>query len=243
MEINRLRILVIDDDLHILEQIEKFLINIPYIEPISFLQDGLKVTSFVDRLDIVILDINMPTVNGMELANYFNRNYPNVKIIFMSAFSEYAIQAYEFYPLDFLTKPISFLRLEQTLRNLSKEINQDDKLVKIGIKVNSSMKFIPVDEIVFVERMQRKTKIVLDDGTEIETNESLTDIEKKLRRNGFYRSHQSYLIPLNKIEEISPDDYMSSYNIKIKKSTELIKVSKHKYRALKDALKSYINLV
>jgi two-component system, LytTR family, response regulator len=234
-----MNMLVVDDDLHMLEQVERFLSNIPYIHPIAYLQDGNQFINHVkENVDIVLLDINMPSVTGLDLAKYLFQNHPEIKVIFMSAFSDYAIEGYEYYPIDYLTKPLNFLRLEQTLYKIfnNHQVYKSNESTKIGIKINGSLRLATVCEILYVERVRRKTKIVLDNGDVIEANEGLNELEKKLVRYGFFRSHQSYLVSLDKIQEISPDTYMNSYNIKLKNCTELIKVSKHKHRELKSMI-------
>lgn len=87
-----------------------------------------------------------------------------------------------------------------------------------------------------MRKKKDNTKFHLVNEEIIDSKESLNDLEIKLQSYGFFRIHQSYIVPFKKIEEIKPDNYMKSYNLKLKDTDEILSLSRNKYKILKDML-------
>ncbi|UTH88991.1 LytR/AlgR family response regulator transcription factor [Bacillus velezensis] len=104
------------------------------------------------------------------------------------------------------------------------------------IKNKGLSKFIDIEDINYIEKKKDNTKIHLVNEEIIDSKESLNDLEIKLQSYGFFRIHQSYIVPFKKIEEIKPDNYMKSYNLKLKDTDEILSLSRNKYKILKDML-------
>ncbi|SDK21842.1 LytR/AlgR family response regulator transcription factor [Sediminibacillus albus] len=243
MRTKKVNILLIDDDMHVLEYIKDFLKYSKDIEVIEAVNTGRNVGTILENQDVnaVMLDIEMPDINGLEVAQFISDNYPDIKIIFMSGHHHYAIEGYQYYPFDFITKPINPLRLNKTLLKLTghgatESTSVKKENVRIGIKVRQGLILVNINEVSYIEKVSRKTHIFLRNGEHIETTENLRILENKLRPHGFYRPHQSYLVPLNNIRGILPDEFMKSYNLLLKDTNTKIKVSKHKYKNLKEAI-------
>lgn len=115
------RICVIDDDQDILDFFKEVsdsisharfeLITREISELISHLES-------VNEVDLVIIDINLKQSSGFDLAEYLKEYYPSISIMFMSSYTEYALDGYKFYPIDFLVKPINILRLKSAVELL-----------------------------------------------------------------------------------------------------------------------------
>lgn len=234
-----IRLAAIDDQELILQEIREYLDKMPEIDLVLTTTDISELLTFIEdgnSIDVILLDINMPVSNGFDIAQYLRENYGQIKIIFMSAYQDFALQGYKYYPEDFLTKPINFLRLKYTLDRLEK---RSVKRKKIGIKTNRKISLIDIDSVLLVEKKGRKSIIHLKAGDPIECSEGLNKIEDMLTHENFFRTHQSYLVSINQIEYIESDNFMKSYNIKLRDYSPLISLSRHRYTVLKDLIKHY----
>ncbi|WP_214725498.1 LytTR family DNA-binding domain-containing protein [Exiguobacterium sp. s91] len=115
---------------------------------------------------------------------------------------------------------------------------------RIGINTKHSFLLLNVSEILYIEKIERHVRIYLKNDEYIDTSENLKAIELKLSKYEFYRPHKSFIVPLGDIREISSDHFMDSYNIHLIKSKTHIKLSKHKYKELRNILVTgcHINL-
>jgi two-component system, LytTR family, response regulator len=234
-----LNIAAIDDDITILNQITEFVEILPKTNLVIATSDIYEFFTILDKddkINVVLLDINMPIVNGFEIAQYIKNKFPPIKIIFMSAFPDYAIQGYQYYPEDFLTKPFNWVRFKQTFERLQLT---GTKLRKIGIKEQGKFSLVDISQILYIERKGKKTLIHLDDQSEVVCNETLNRLEDMLKDESFFRTHQSFLVPIEKIESIEQDTFMKSYNVRLNNCTTIINLSRHKYSQLKLLLATY----
>lgn len=119
----KIRVMLIDDEKPALEEMEYLLGSYPYVEIVSMLQDECSTLAAISKIkpDVVFLDINMPGINGLELALQIQELNAGILIVFVTAYSEYALEAYKTYPLDFLLKPVEEDRLMKTLEHISSQ--------------------------------------------------------------------------------------------------------------------------
>jgi two-component system, LytTR family, response regulator len=230
---------VIDDEEMILEQVGEITEKLPETKLVLSTTDVTDLFSLVDKkgaVDVVMLDINMPVANGFDIAQYIKEKAPSIKIIFMSANPDFALQGYKYYPEDFLTKPINLVRFKQTLERIH---STGVRMKKIGVKEQGRFRLVDTSLILYIERKGKKTLIHLDDQSVIGCSESLNRLEDMLKDDMFYRTHQSYLVPIDKIESIEQDTFMKSYNVRLKNCPTIINLSRHKYSQLKLFMASY----
>ncbi|MCM3067808.1 LytTR family DNA-binding domain-containing protein [Priestia flexa] len=248
-------VLTVDDQVHCTDMLKNLLTQYPFIENIYSYSDPRDALAFLQTsaIDLVFLDIDMPHINGLKLAETIKQQFPDILLIFVTGHSDYALHGYELYPIDFLLKPVSPLRLEKALvqfrnqrsnRTVSQELNfdhtQEQATKKITVRDKSSIHFITINEINFVEKRGRKCIISVKDNKEIECSNTLNELEKMLSKHHFFRPHQSFLIPLSKVAEIKPDEYMHSYLIELENVNAEIRVSKNKYSELRNAINSHL---
>lgn len=240
MSSGMMNLVVIDDQESILQEVQRFLMKIDHVNLVLSTTDVNELFSFIEETDLVnviLLDINMPLANGFDIAQYLREKYPAIKIIFMSAYPDFALQGYKYYPEDFLAKPINFMRLKYTLDRIDA---QTVKRKRIGIKAHGKISLLDVEDILFAEKKGRKTLIHLQDTKQVECSEGLNKIEEMLANDNFFRTHQSYLVALDQIESIESDNFMKSYNVKLKGYSHSISLSRHRYVVLKDLIKHYL---
>ncbi|KPL59250.1 hypothetical protein AM506_12040 [Rossellomorea vietnamensis] len=234
-----LNIAVIDDEVTILEQVKdiiKKLSGINLVLATTEVTDLFSLMNLNGAVNVVLLDINMPVANGFDIAQYIKDKSPSIKIIFMSANPDFALQGYKYYPEDFLIKPINLVRFKQTLERIQ---TTGTRRKKIGVKEQGRLRLVDTSLILYIERKGKKTLIHLDDQSVIVCSESLNRLEDMLKEELFYRTHQSYLVPIDKIETIEQDTFMKSYNVQLKNCQTIISLSRHKYSQLKLIMASY----
>lgn len=114
-----IRAILVDDEQPALEELEFLLKDYP-VEIAAMIQDARTTLSQIGRLkpDVVFLDIDMPGANGLELALKIQELYTGINIIFVTAYSEYALEAFKAYPLDYILKPVNEKRFAKTMRHL-----------------------------------------------------------------------------------------------------------------------------
>lgn len=167
-------------------------------------------------VDLVFLDVEMPILNGIETARKISDIAPDMPLVFVTAHEAYRPQAFEVYAMDYLVKPFSVARLDETLSRIEKWLGAKKsaqslpappvtrKLSRIMIKGRDEAVLLAFDDIVMVKREDRQSIICTRDGSEIATRDSLSELEARLPDDTFFRSHKSYIINLDYISHIYP---------------------------------------
>lgn len=164
--------------------------------------------------DVAVLDVDMPGLNGIDVARRLNEMQPRVYLVFVTAYPEYALDAFEVYSFDYILKPIDGERVKKTFRRLCDRMQSGEKEIadlvealnrphRLAVRNGHEIIFIDVDSIIFMEKERKKTIIYTRDGR-YDTYESLAELERRLNNKIFFRSHKSYLINLQMVERIIP---------------------------------------
>jgi DNA-binding LytR/AlgR family response regulator len=154
-------------------------------------------------IDLVFLDINMPEISGISFAKSINKN---IKIIFTTAYRDYAVEGFELQAVDYLLKPISFDRLLKAVNTyfeIHTKLSTVDTITPHPndfMFVRSERKMVKIDfsTIVYIESYSDYLKIHLANET-IVTRETISAIEARLPKDNFLRIHSYYIISLNSI--------------------------------------------
>lgn len=240
----QLKVLLVDDEDICLEDLKSSLNMFKYIDIVGETTTGSDTIKFLQKnekkVDLIFLDIEIKDINGFELAKYIRSTYPDIKIIFLTGHVGFALKGYEFQPVDFLTKPINIIRLEESLlRVKSLKLNEKvDKEIKIGIHVEGGLEIIAVKDILYIEKRGRKVYIICNNGAVYNSRDSVQKLESIFRNYGFFRCHQSFIIPINKIKRISSDEFTRAYIAQLEGCKETIPISREKYNELKELLKN-----
>lgn len=205
--------IIVDDEPIAREILENHLQKIKSIKVVATCKNAIEAFNEIskNKIDLIFLDINMPEISGLSFAKTINKNS---KIIFTTAYREYAVEGFDLKAVDYLLKPISFERLLQAISKYLNEnirIDLDKKEEPIRFKsdfifVRSDRKMIKINflEIVYMESLGDYLKIHLPKKTII-TRETITSIEAKLPKNNFLRIHRSFIISINKIESFTKE--------------------------------------
>ncbi|UPK41104.1 LytR/AlgR family response regulator transcription factor [Paenibacillus pabuli] len=236
METN-LKVLIVDDEQVCLDTLRASLDVFNDVRIVGEATNALEAIRCLQNhnVDLVFLDIKMGDTNGFELAEHIQSMYPEILLIFLTGNVEFALTGYDFSPIDFLVKPVHVIRLEKALSKVRsvRRREKEKAITQIGIHVDGGMEIITVDNITFIEKVGRKVLIHFDNGKVIHTSDSLQKLESVFSEFDFFRSHQSFLIPLDKIEGIYIDDFKRSYNLKLKNAKDVLPLSRDKHIELK----------
>lgn len=117
-----IRIAAVDDELHVLERFKRMILEIEEVELCGLFETGEDLLSYLKEhpIDVVFLDIEMPEINGLELSAKILDLYETINIVFVTAFHQYAVEAFEVQALDYILKPLTRERLEKTIARLIK---------------------------------------------------------------------------------------------------------------------------
>lgn len=207
----KINCIIVDDEPMAREILENHLGKVEAIEVAGSCKSAIEAFNLIStqKIDLIFLDINMPEISGLSFAKSINKN---IKIIFTTAYREYAVDGFDLQAVDYLLKPISFERLlqgvnkflnesQQVLNHEQKEIVQEKN---DSIFVRSERKMIKINfcEILFIESLADYIKIHLKDKTVV-TRETISSIEAKLPQNNFLRVHRSFVVALDAIDSFT----------------------------------------
>ena len=210
-----LKIIIIDDEEHIRSLIRNIVKS--YAKGVEVVAEANSVASGLKSIrehqpDVVLLDIKMADGTGFDLLNQLHEI--RFKLIFITAYGEYAIRAFKYSAVDYILKPVDaddllaairraqdILQQEMILRinALQENIRQDGMHQKIVLKTLDNIHIIRVDELLYCESDHVYTRLHLADGRKILVSRLLKEFEEMLSGQGFMRVHRSFLINMNHV--------------------------------------------
>jgi DNA-binding LytR/AlgR family response regulator len=201
---------IIDDEFHAIENLSDIIIATPGLELIGTATDPLLGFEFITSQqvpDITFLDIHMPKLSGMELASLVKHL---TKVVFTTAYDQFAVQAFEKEALDYLLKPIT---QERFLQCISKYKKQNDNIAPvkepffyIRTDTKSKMTRVNLDQITYIEGALNYIIIHLKDGKSEITYLTMGEIEAYLPDKDFSRMHRSFIVNHHQIKSINGND-------------------------------------
>ncbi|WP_194976880.1 LytR/AlgR family response regulator transcription factor [Aquiflexum lacus] len=201
---------IVDDEILAIRELETLLLPYPKLELIGKNDRVLKAIEDINILkpELIFLDINMPGMDGFELLSKLDE-VPEV--IFVTAYDEYAIKAFEVNALDYILKPINPERLKDAIAKVEKKLKENagsaqDKLgleKKIFIKDGEKCFFVPVKDIFLIESEGNYVKVYFENKKPL-LHKSLTYMESRLPEEVFFRANRQFIINLNYVKNIEP---------------------------------------
>lgn len=235
---------IVDDEPLAGQLIESFVKRIDFVEHKNTFTDSVEAIAWIkeNKVDFVFLDIQMPDMDGMEFARLLPES---VKIVFTTAFKEYALESYEVSAVDFLLKPIRFDKILRACEKVKDRIGPDQMepepsenqkgSTEIYLKSNGEIHKIEKDKIIYVEGMKDYVKFVLDGNKSIVTHATMKNVEELLTSTKFLRVSRSHIIALSKIRIIDR-------NLCVYIGDAMIKVTDQYKNAFEDYLKNRMPL-
>ena len=202
-----MRCLIIDDNKMARMAMKKLVSQVPMLELVAECENPMEAYQYINTkaVDLLLLDIEMPGMTGLELTKNLGNNKP--LIIFTTAKTDYAVEAFELNVIDYVVKPVSparFLqaidRASEALASLKQEVNVQN-LEFVFVKDNGVLKRINTDDILYLEAMGDYVKVHTPQRFHV-LHSTLKAIEEKLPADKFLRVHRSYIVSFNKIDSI-----------------------------------------
>lgn len=201
---------IVDDEPVAREILENYLGRIDNIHLVASCKNAIEAFKAVNsaKVDLIFLDINMPEISGLSFAKSMTSS---IKIIFTTAYREYAVDGFDLQAVDYLLKPISFDRLLQSINKYLNESSPKDAISEeilpeqsdsIFVRSDRKMVKISFSEISYIESLSDYLKIYLSDKTVV-TRETLSNIEAKLPQRDFLRIHRSFIVSFAGIDSFT----------------------------------------
>lgn len=209
---NPISCIIVDDENVARDIIASHLSRIENIKVIAQCKNAIEAFNFINNnvVDLIFLDINMPEISGIAFAKSINKN---IKIIFTTAYRDYAVEGFNLQAVDYLLKPISFERMLQAINRYFEVSTQQVETQSqpsetndfIFVRSDRRMLKITFKDIIYIESLSDYLKIHLKDQSII-TRETISAIEAKLPQKNFLRIHRSYIVNLSNIESFTNEE-------------------------------------
>ncbi|MDO5044026.1 MAG: LytTR family DNA-binding domain-containing protein [Coriobacteriia bacterium] len=189
------------------------------------------------HIDLIFLDVNMPEVNGMQFADALDKLKNPPAVVFVTAYSEYAADAFGVNAIDYLVKPVETERLKQALIKVNQHFSALHKLTsneRIPVEKNGKKILINTEKIHYVMAKDDYSYIFTEDDRYLSTI-SLAQLENRLGSQGFFRAHRRYLVNLAYVIEVEPVSG-STLLLTLRGEEDKIPVSRRRVSSIKKAL-------
>lgn len=209
----QLKCIIVDDEPLAVSLLESFVEKTPGLELLASFTDSVEAVDAIKTLgaDLVFLDIQMPDLNGMELARIVPAE---TRIIFTTAFKDYAFESYEVSALDFLLKPIRYNKFLAAVEKARKVIpapqpvqSGEGNVSTLFIRVDGELRQIPLSRILYVCAMKDYVVFCLDgERRRLITHLTMKAVESMLPSDRFMRVHRSCIVALDRIDKVDRND-------------------------------------
>jgi two-component system, LytTR family, response regulator LytT len=263
-----LRAVLVDDERLAREELGYLLDQIGGVEVVGQAENGPDAVATIDRLqpDVVFLDVQMPGLTGFEVARRLVDTDAGAQIVFVTAFDQRAIEAFEVNAVDYLLKPVDPARLDTAVQRARRRIAADrqpgaaapaastlaagqlERIVqlvserqsrreRLAIKVGERLLLVQAEEIIHASLADETITVVTSQYSGTSNYRTLDELHARLDPNVFWRVHRSHLVNINKIKEIVPW-FSRNYILRMtdEKTTE-IPVSRTQTKRLREYLK------
>jgi two-component system LytT family response regulator/two-component system response regulator LytT len=264
-----LKTIVVDDEQLARDELGYLLGQVGGVEVIAQAGNGVEALETIDRLqpDLVFLDVQMPGLTGFEVARRLLDTGPTSHIIFVTAYDQHAIEAFEVNAVDYLLKPVDPSRLEIALQRARRRIAVDrgdagvtsasmrgisnrqlEQIVqlvternsrreRLALKVGERFLLVQAEDIIYASLAEESITVVTNQHVGTSNYRTLDELQARLDPSVFWRVHRSHLVNINKIKEIVPW-FSRNYILKMKDDkTTEIPVSRTQTRRLREYLK------
>lgn len=244
--------IIVDDEFPSREELKYFIHNFSEIEIKEEFDNGMDALKYFEnnQTDVIFLDISMPMLNGIELSKILYKQNNHMKFVFITAYRDYALDAFEVHAFDYLLKPyskekiiLSLKRLEESEKkyncdhnNMNISDDKNDNLITNRISVIKDEKIYVIDaeDIYYIEAHGHGTKVYTADE-EYYCKSNISEIIRRLNKNKFYKVHRSYIVNLEEVKEIQPW-FNGTYVLKMKNINTEIPVSRTNVKEFRSIL-------
>ena len=227
-----IRTLILDDDANSRRAACTALAEFADIEIIGQFSHSSELFDYLENnsAHLLFLDIELDEEMGFSVAQRLRLEYPDLLIVFLTGHATYAIDGYDFQPVNFLTKPINKLKLEQTVAEIHHRLNQQNgqKSAKLMFRLQKGYRIIDVRDICYIERLNRKNYLHTPSETICIAGYTVGELEEMLEEHGFFLCHQSFLISLYRVKAVR-DIKRQLYEAEIQDCPRPVPISRNCY--------------
>jgi two-component system, LytTR family, response regulator len=205
-----LKLLAVDDELPALEDLVRMLEASPAVENVesaASAEEALVALGDGDDIDAVFLDVRMPGLDGLELARVLRRFERPPAVVFVSAFDDAAVSAFELAALDYLVKPVSRRRLDEAIERVARQAERSEPLEEATVAVDAlrggGTRLLARSSILYLQAHGDYVRVASDDGRYL-LRARLSDLEERWAAAGFVRVHRGFVVNLRRAVEVRP---------------------------------------
>jgi two-component system response regulator AlgR len=249
MNASPLRVLIVDDELPARERLQRLVEELPGVEVAGTCSNGTDALPLIGKLKpaVVLLDIRMPGMTGIEVARHLGALEDPPAIVFTTAYDEYALEAFESQAIGYLLKPVRSERLALALKRASRL--RTPQLLSLGtpaaplaarqhvaVRVRDDLKLIPVKDIRYFRADQKYVTVRHGRGEDL-IDESLKQLEEEFAGD-FVRAHRSILVAIAHVEVLERVGDEEGYALRLRGEPEPVPVSRRQLAELRKRLTS-----
>lgn len=205
-----LRLLAVDDELPALADLVRMLeasSAVGNVESAASAEEALVALGEGHDIDAVFLDVRMPGLDGLELARVLRRFERPPAVVFVSAFDDAAVSAFELAALDYLVKPVSRRRLDEAIdrvvRHAARPEVADEETIAVDALRGGGTRLLPRSSILYLQAHGDYVRVASDDGRFL-LRARLTELEERWTAHGFVRVHRGFVVNLRRAVEVRP---------------------------------------
>ncbi|MBO4444946.1 MAG: response regulator transcription factor [Bacteroidaceae bacterium] len=205
--------MIVDDEPLAVRLLVSYVEKTPDLKQLGSFTDSIQAINAIkeQKPDLLFLDIQMPNIDGMELAHSLPEE---TRVVFVTAFKEYAFESYEVNAIDFLLKPVRYNKFLGSIEKARKLLDIQQTAVQpkqqpntVFIRVDGEWRNIPVNQITYVNGMKDYVLFYLDNEPKpLITHLTMKAVEEMLPEDRFLRIHRSYIIAVDKIRKVDRND-------------------------------------
>ncbi|MEK5036728.1 LytR/AlgR family response regulator transcription factor [Sporosarcina sp. FSL K6-3457] len=237
-----IRTLIVDDERYAREELTYLLGKFPGVQVVGEAESGEAAILKALQLqpDVVFLDVEMPKMNGIEVAKTLVELKKVPLIIFATAYPQFAAEAFRINAVDYLLKPYDEGQLKQTIERIVKtlhpapQVDNTEKPGKLAVEAGGDIDYILPQDILYIFRDDKVTKIITQtDDYDVRT--TLKELESRLEPFSFFRIHKGYLVNLKYVSRLTPW-FNGAYQLELEGLEKKLSVSRNYVKDLRQRL-------
>lgn len=239
-----MKAIIVEDEVLARKELKYYIENFSDIKIVGEFEDGLDALKFVEEgIDVIFLDINISSLDGMTVAKTINKFQKKPYIVFITAYKEHAIDAFDVQAFDYILKPYEETRIISMLTKLKDSYNKDKNSEtqnkesisrKINLFKNDNIRVVDLDQVYYCVARERITYVVTKDD-EYSVNTGIAEFYNTLPQSQFFKCHRSYVVNINKIKEIIPS-LNNTYDLKLEDIEDVVPVSRSNIKEFKEIM-------
>lgn len=235
-EVDIMNCIIVDDEYPSIQELSYFITNFSSIKILEKFDDSIKALEYIQThlVDVIFLDISMPKLDGLTFSRVLNAQKKKPILVFITAYSEHAIEAFEVAAFDYILKPYSEIRISDMLQRLENSTVNKCSNNKMTLWKNDKLYVVNICDIFYCEAHEHDVYVFTKDA-QYKVVSSISDFYKRLPKDKFFRCHRSYIVNIDIITEIIPW-FNNTYMLKLQDPDAEIPVSRQNIIAFKQLM-------